>query len=128
LSVSIVQGANAIYAEWTILRGRLTGLALAGAAPVRGALTTTQQAELWNLGRTPQPSFERAFLRDARRGNDLAFNRIRKEDATSDVQIQQFLDQALPLISRYQAMLTADIGRLPPTAQLPMENDEWKSQ
>jgi hypothetical protein len=119
-SVATVRAANAIYGEWTTLRGQLTGLALAGAAPVRGALTASQQAELWNLGRTPKAGFDRAYLREAQLGNDVAFSRIRNEDASSNLQIQQFLDEARPLINGYQAMLTADIGRLPPTAQLPM--------
>jgi hypothetical protein len=108
-----IRAANAIYGEWTTLRGQLTGLALAGAAPVRGALTARQQTELWNLGRTPNARFDRVFLRDAQRGNFVAFGRIRKENATSNLQIRQFLDEARPLISQYQAMLTVDIGRLP---------------
>jgi hypothetical protein len=121
-SVSAVRAANAIYGEWTKLRGQLTGLALSDAAPIRGALNTSQKAELWSLGRTPKDRFDGVFLRDAERGNDLAFSLIRKEDGTSNVQIQQFLDQARPLISGYQAMHTAVIGRLPPTAQVPLEN------
>jgi predicted outer membrane protein len=118
-NVSTIRAANAIYSEWTELRGRLAGLALAEAAPVRGALTASQQTELWNLGRTPKARFDRVFLLDAQRGNELAFNRIREEDATSNVQIHQFLDKARPLISGYQAMLTADIGRFPLTARMP---------
>lgn len=123
-SVSAVRAANAISSEWTTLRGRLTGLAVAGAAPIRGALSPGQQAELWTLGRTPKAGFDRAFFLDAQRENEWAFSRIRTEDASSNMTIQQFLDQARPLISGYQAMLTADIGQLPPTAQLPTENVE----
>ena len=119
-SVSTVRAANAINSEWTSLRARLTSLAVADAAPVRGALSTTQHAELWHLGQTPKARFDRAFLLDAQRGNDLAFNRIRAEDITSNAQIRQFLDEARPLISGYQAMLTADLGQFPTTGLLPM--------
>ncbi len=119
-SVSTARAANAISSEWTSLRARLTSLAVADAAPVRGALSTTQYDELWHLGQTPKARFDRAFLRDAQRGNDLAFNRIREEDITSNAQIQRFLDEARPLISGYQAMLTANLGQLPATGHLPM--------
>lgn len=123
-NVSTIRAANAIYGEWTELRGRLAGLALTEAAPVRGALSTSEQTELNRLGRAPKARFDRIFLLDARRGNELAFRRFRQANASSNVQIHDFLNEARPLISGYQAMLSADIGRLPPLALVPMESVE----
>ena len=96
--------------EWSSLRSRLSSIAYAQGAPVRGALDAHQRALLRQLGRTQPARFDRAFLKDIQSGNAVALDRMQRESATMDRRLQRFITYAQPIVSRNEQMTSDDIA------------------
>jgi hypothetical protein len=79
------------------------------AAPVRSALSTTEEAALWHLGRTPGSRFDRVFLRDAQRGNDLALKLDARRGCRSD---QAIFWQSADIVGQHRLIPASEWSRL----------------
>lgn len=104
-----ISAANEGLSEWSSLRSRLTGIAYAQGAPVRGSLDDAGRTMLDRLGRTPPARFDVAYLRDEQQGNQRALARIRHEENTTDSRLERFVAYARPVVSRDEQMTSDDL-------------------
>jgi hypothetical protein len=90
--------ARQAAATWSTLQGRLTALAIAEHAPVRGSLSPRQRGELVRLARMSSPEFQAAYLRDVRRADTTALDRMDLAERASDRRVRRFVSFARPLV------------------------------
>jgi hypothetical protein len=99
---AVMTVANNEVREWSRIRSNLFSYAYAHGLPVRGELSARQQARLDELGRTPQPDFERVYLRDASDGNRTALALM--NDSTVSPSLKQFIARERPIVASDQLM------------------------
>lgn len=95
--------------EWSAIRANLVGIAYNQADPVRGRLDPPQQMTLDQLGSTPPARFDRAYLRDAERGDRLALGWMSGDVATTDGALRGFIDNQRGIVSSYEQMDADDL-------------------
>jgi predicted outer membrane protein len=99
---AVMTVANKQVREWSRIRSNLFSYAYAHGLPVRGELNTRQQARLDELGRTPQPDFEQAYLRDAADGNRNALALM--DESTLSPSLKEFIAHQRPIVASDQVM------------------------
>ncbi len=102
--------ASQTRSEWSALRARLTSIAYAQGAPVRGTLDARQRTLLQRLGRTQPARFDRVFLGDIQTGNMTALDRMQRESSTMNPALKRFLTYAQPVVSSDEQMTSDDIS------------------
>jgi hypothetical protein len=91
--------ARQAAATWSTLQDRLTAIAFAVHAPVRGSLSTRERDRLQRLGRLPTLQFQAAYLRDVRVADAKALARMERERDARDSRVRRFIAFARPLVT-----------------------------
>jgi hypothetical protein len=96
--------ARQAAATWSTLQGRLTAIAIAEHAPVRGSLSPMEQQEIERLDRLAPRQFQSAYLRDVRRDDATALDRMDLAENAGDPRVRRFVSFARPLLSNVNDM------------------------
>jgi hypothetical protein len=104
--------------EWSLLRARLSPLAVDVGVSGGGSPAVKRSPEYARLSRMSPAAFRVGLFRDVQRGNHIALREMRKAADSDDRGVQYFVAFARPLVSRFNILLTNDSAVAPTTAGL----------
>jgi hypothetical protein len=96
--------ARQAAATWSTLQGRLTAIAIAVHAPVRGSLSAMERGTFQRLGRLSSSQFQAAYLRDVRVADANALDRMDRMENARNSRVRRFVAFAHPLVTHVSDM------------------------